>query len=449
MPIFIALSVLTVIAGLIALWAWRYTKAGPNEVLIISGRPRTVVDPDGKRRTIGYRLVRGGGTFVWPIRERVQRLSLELLTLEVQTADAYTAQGVKLLVDGVAQVKIKGDDAAIALAAEQFLSKSTEDIKRVALQVIEGHMRAVLGTMGVEDIYLQRAEFARRVREAARQDLERMGLDIVSLTIRHVTDEQGYLEAVGRPRVAQVKQQAAIAEAEADRVARIARLEADRAVEEVRRELEARKAEADLAYELQKHRTGQAVKREEIAVHLVEKEQLIELEEKEILRKQKELAATIEQPAEAEKYRIRALADAERYRLEAEAAGKAELIRATGYAEAEALKAKGVAEAEAMREKAGSWKEYNEAAVTQMFIDILPRLAGAIAEPLAKTDKIVIIGGDGHSAGASRITGDVAQIIAQLPTVIESLTGVKLQHLVERIPALAEQGSTGAEERRS
>ncbi len=234
MMLAIGMLALAVLAGLIALWAWRYTKAGPNEVLIISGRKRKVVDPDGRKRVVGYRLVRGGA-FVWPILERVQRLSLELLTIEIQTADAYTAQGVRMVVDAVAQVKVKGDEASIALAAEQFLSKSKDDIRRVALQVIEGHLRAVLGTMSVEDLYLRRAEFARQVREAARQDLERMGLDILSLTVRHIVDEQGYLEAIGRPRIAQVRQQAAVAEAEADRVARIARLEADRAVEEARR----------------------------------------------------------------------------------------------------------------------------------------------------------------------------------------------------------------------
>ncbi|MFZ8843087.1 flotillin family protein [Thermoflexus sp.] len=403
---------LAVLAGLIALWAWRYTKAGPNEVLIISGRKRKVVDPDGRKRVVGYRLVRGGA-FVWPILERVQRLSLELLTIEIQTADAYTAQGVRMVVDAVAQVKVKGDDASIALAAEQFLSKSKDDIRRVALQVIEGHLRAVLGTMSVEDLYLRRAEFARQVREAARQDLERMGLDILSLTVRHIADEQGYLEAIGRPRIAQVRQQAAVAEAEADRVARIARLEADRAVEEARRELEARRAEADMAYELHRHRVAQAVKREEMAVRRVEKELAIEIEEKEIERKRRELAATVELPAEAEKQRILALADAERYRLEAEAAGQAEGIRATGRAEAEA-----------MRAKAAAWREYNEAAMAQMVVDILPALAKALAEPLSRAERIILIG-DGHG-GISRFTGDLAQAMAQLPALVEALTGVRL-----------------------
>jgi flotillin len=403
---------LAVLAGLIALWAWRYTKAGPNEVLIISGRKRKVVDPDGRKRVVGYRLVRGGA-FVWPILERVQRLSLELLTIEIQTADAYTAQGVRMVVDAVAQVKVKGDEASIALAAEQFLSKSKDDIRRVALQVIEGHLRAVLGTMSVEDLYLRRAEFARQVREAARQDLERMGLDILSLTVRHIADEQGYLEAIGRPRIAQVRQQAAVAEAEADRVARIARLEADRAVEEARRELEARRAEADMAYELHRHRVAQAVKREEMAVRRVEKELAIEIEEKEIERKRRELAATVELPAEAEKQRILALADAERYRLEAEAAGQAEGIRATGRAEAEA-----------MRAKAAAWREYNEAAMAQMVVDILPALAKALAEPLSRAERIILIG-DGHG-GISRFTGDLAQAMAQLPALVEALTGVRL-----------------------
>ncbi len=421
-------------AALVGLWAWRYTKAGPNEVLIVSGgRRRRVRGPDGQVRTFGYRLVRGG-TFVWPIFERVQRLSLELLTLEVQTADAYTAHGVRLMVDGVAQVKVKGDEASIGVAAEQFLSKSKDDIRRVALQVIEGHLRAVLGTMDVEDVYLRRAELAQRVKEAARQDLAQMGLDVISLTIRHIADEHGYLEALGRPRVAQVKQLAAIAEAEADRVARVARLEADKAVEAARREVEAQRAEADLAYELHRHRVAQAVKREEVAVQLVEKELLTEVEAKEIMRKAKELTATVELPAEAEKKRIIALAEAERYRLEAE--GRAEQVRAMGHAEAEALRAKGVAEAEAMHKKAGAWREYNEAAVTQMFVEVLPRLAGAIAEPLSKVDKIVLVGGNGDGAGVSRITADITRVIAQLPTVIETLTGVKLQQLIEQIPSL-------------
>lgn len=421
------------IIALIALWAWRYTKAGPNEVLVVSGGRRTYRDADGHKLAVGFRMVRGGGTFVWPIRERVQRLSLELQTVEARTPEAYSAQGVKVMVEAVAQVKVKGDDEAIVTAAEQFLSTGPDSIRRVALQVIEGHLRAVLGTLSVEDVYLKRSDFAAKVKEEARPDLQAMGLDILSLTIRHVADEQGYLEAVGKPQVAQVKQNAAVAEAQAERIAAIARLDAEEKVEERRQTLQRIKAEADLAYDLQKFKTEQLVKDEQIALQM-----------KEIERKQHELEAEVRKPAEAEKARVMTLAEAEKFQLESDGQGRAEAIRATGRAEAEVLQAKGVAEAEAMGEKARSWKEYNEAAVTDRFISILPDLAAAVSEPLSRTEKIVVVGnGNGHNgSGASKITGDVAEIIAQLPTVVESLSGINLGDLVGRVPRLA----NGAEE---
>lgn len=428
MPYAIVIGVIiAVIAALIALWAWRYTKAGPNEVLIVSGRKHSYKDAAGQKHTRGFRIVRGGGTLVWPVRERVQSLSLELLTVEVRTPEAYTAQGVKLMVDAVAQVKVKSDDQAIITAAEQFLSKGPDAISRVALQVVEGHLRAVLGSYALEDVYLKRAEFAASVKEAASPDLEAMGLEILSLTIRHVVDEQGYLEAVGKPRVAQVKREAAVAEAEAERISAIAKLEAEEKIEAKRRELQKVKAEADLAYDLQRHKTEQLVKDEQIALQV-----------KEIERKKHELEAEVQKPADAEKSRIITLAEAEKYHLAAEGDGRAAAILATGTAEADILKAKGLAEAEAMGEKAISWKEYNEAAVTDRFISILPELAAAISAPLAQTDKIVVVGnGNGHGgSGVAKITADVAEIIAQLPTVVESLSGIKLEELVSKVPSL-------------
>jgi len=435
------------IAGIIT-WAVRYTKVGPNEVLIISGRRRVVVGPDGKRRTVGYRLVRGGGTFVWPIKEKVQRMSLELMTLEVRTPDVYTVNAVPVTVDGVAQVKVKGDEESIAVAAEQFLSRSREDVMKTVLQTLEGHMRAVLGTMTVEEIYRGRQELARRVREAASEDLIKMGLEIISLTIRNVFDSQGYLEALARPRIAQVKRDAIKAEAEAEKEAQQARFEAETKIEEARRtmevhkaayeaEIKAKRAEADLAYELHKYRIGQQVKAEEIQVSIVEKEKAIELEEREIARKEKELMATVLKPAQAERQRIEVLAEAERYRREAEAVGKAEEIKATGLAEAEIIRMKGTAEAEAMMRKAESWSRYNEAAITELVINVLPQLARAVSEPLAKTEKIVVVNTDGSGTGITRITGDVAQVVAQLPALLEALSGVKLEKLLERIPGVS------------
>ncbi|MCS7173724.1 MAG: SPFH domain-containing protein [Armatimonadetes bacterium] len=442
-------TVLAVLAAAAAVvWAVRYTKVGPNEVLIISGRRRTVTGPDGRRRTVGYRLVHGGGTFVWPIKEKVQRMSLELMTLEVRTPEVYTVNAIPVTVDGVAQVKIKGDEESIAIAAEQFLSRSREDVMRTVLQTLEGHMRAVLGTLTVEEIYRGRQELARRVREAASEDLHKMGMEIVSLTIRNVTDSQGYLEALARPRIAQVKRDAVKGEAEAEKEAQQARFQAETAIAQAQRDMElkkaeyeaevkAKRAEADLSYDLHRHRMAQRVKAEEIQVGIVEREKLAELEEREVARKEKELVATVLKPAQVERQRTEVLAEAERYRLEAEGLGRAEEIKARGAAEAEVIRMKGLAEAEAMRKKAESWSQYNEAAITELIVRVLPELARAVSEPLSKTERIVVVNADASGAGASRIPADVARVVAQLPTVVESLTGLKWERLLERIPDLA------------
>lgn len=474
-------AVLFVFFMFVAIWASRYTKVGPNQVLVISGRKHRLIDPDGATRDVGFRIVKGGGVFVWPVYEKVDILSLELLTIDVQTPEVYTSKGVPVRVDGVAQIKVKGDDVSIATAAEQFLSKGTDEIKNIATQTLEGHLRAILGTMTVEDIYQNRDAFASKVQEVAAGDMANMGLGIVSFTIRDIRDSQGYLDALGKPRIAQVKRDAIIAQAEADRDAVIrssqatqagqeAKFAADAKIAEAQRDYQVnvasyqasvnqRKAESDLAYDLQKYKTGQLVKAEEVQVTIIEKQKQIELQQQEILRKQKELEANVQKPADAERYRIETLASGRKYQLETEAAGaaaaakatgfaSADVTKATGMAEAEAQRAKGLAEAtiieaqgkataEAMRVKADSFKEYNEAAVIEMIIRVLPEVAGKVSEPLSKTERMVIINsGNGAGGGASKLTGDVAQIISQLPPVVESLTGIKLEKLVEQIPAM-------------
>ncbi len=211
---------LVVLVGLVLVLS-RYPKVGPNEVLIVSGKKHRYADPDGTERMRGFRIVKGGGTFVYPVVEKVDILSLELLTIDVQTPEVYTSKGVPVKVDGVAQIKVKGDDISIATAAEQFLSKGTDDIKNIAMQTLEGHLRAILGTMTVEEIYQNRDAFASKVQEVAAGDMANMGLGIVSFTIRDIRDTQGYLDALGKPRIAQVKRDAQIAQAEADRDAMI------------------------------------------------------------------------------------------------------------------------------------------------------------------------------------------------------------------------------------
>lgn len=466
----------------IGIWASRYTKVGPNQVLVISGRKHRMIDPDGTPREVGFRIVKGGGVFVWPVYEKVDLLSLELLTIDVQQEqDVYTSKGVPVRVDGVAQIKVKGDDVSIATAAEQFLSKGTEEIKNIAMQTLEGHLRAILGTMTVEDIYQNRDAFASKVQEVAAGDMANMGLGIVSFTIRDIKDSQGYLDALGKPRIAQVKRDAQIAQAEADRDAMIkssqatqagqeAKFAADTKIAEAQRDYQSnvaqyqaavnqKKAEADLAYDLQKYKTGQLVKAEEVQVTIIEKQKQIELQQQEIMRRQKELEANVQKPADAERYKVETLANARKFQLETEAAGAASATKATGFAnadvakatgtaEAEANKARGLAEAaiieaqgkataEAMRMKAESFKQYNEAAVVEMIIRVLPEVAGRISEPLAKMERMVIINsGNGPGGGASKLTGDVTQIVAQLPPVIESLTGIKFEKLLEQVPGL-------------
>ena len=435
----------SVLVGLLVIafivWAHQYTKTGPNEVLIISGRrPRT--GPDGK--TVGYRIVRGGGTYVRPFREKVQRLSLELMQFDVRTGETYSTHGVPMQVDGVAMVKVDPSDEGIQLAAEQFLARGRDDIARTAQQAIEGHLRAAVGAHSIEDVYRERSKLVAATKEMAAPDLEAMGLEIVSLTIRQITDKQGYLEALGRPRTAEVKRDAVRGAAEAEREAKAALFAADTAIQESRRDYEVQKssykqegmkasAEADLAYDLQRAVTQQEVRAQELQVEIVERQKAIELMEAEVRRRINELEAEVMEPAKVEARKIETLAEARKEELAAQGAGEADSVRLRGMAEAEAMMA-----------KAGAWGKYNEAAIADRLLTILPELASAVSEPLSKTEKIVMVGGgaNGDGIGAHRITRDVTKIVAELPELLEALTGKRLDDLVKALPK-TENGEEG------
>jgi flotillin len=458
--------------------ARRYKKVGPNQVMVISGRKYKIKTPDGRIDEVGFRIRRGGGAFILPLVEKVDLLSLEIMTLDITTPEVYTKPGVPIIVDGVAQVKVGGDEQSIRTASEQFLGKTPEQIQEIALQTVEGHLRAIIGTMSVEDIYKNRDQFASSVQEVAVSDLANMGLLIVSFTMKDIRDNHGYLEALGKPRTAEVKRDAIIAQAEADRDAaiksamarqagEIAKFQAETQIAEAQKNYllqkasydaatNEAKAQADLAYDLQRYKTNQALKREEVQVSVVEKEQQITVQEREILRREKELEATVKRQADAERYKIQTEAEANRFKYEAEARGQAEaqrqkglaqadVVKATGTAEADVIALKGTAEAEAMAKKAGSWKEYNQAAVTQLILQALPEIARAISEPLSKTESITIVSADGSSGGASRVTQDVANIMAQLPPVVESLAGIDIRKLVDLVPQLKAEKTRKAE----
>lgn len=419
---------------------------GPNQALVVSGQGR---EP---------KVVVGGRVFVLPFLQRVQKLSLEVMTLTPSTSTVYTKQGVAVSVDGVAQVKVKGN--SILQAAQQFLGKPLHEIEEVALQTLEGNQRAILGTMTVEEIYQDREGFATRVLEVGSSDMDNMGLEIVSYTIRDIQDEQGYLEALGIPRTAEVKRNATIAQAEADRDASIrsaqadqeaqsARFIADTAIAESERDFavqkaaydeltNARRASAELAYQLQEAKTKQEIRQEEIQIDVIERQKLIEVQKEEVQRREQELDATVRRPASAERFQLETIAEGNKARVIAEAEAEAESIRVTGQAEADAIRAKGIAEAEAMVKKATAWKEYGQAALIEQLFETLPKVAEAVAQPLSKTEKIVMISGNGDDSagiGASRITRDVTNVVSQLPAVIEALTGIDILKTLKDLPA--------------
>ena len=465
---------IVVVGYMLALLAF-LKKAGPNEVIVVSGRGRV-------------KFITGGAGMVTPLFHTWNSLSLEVMTLDVTTPEVYTSQGVPILVDGVAQIKIKKDEASLHAAAERFLGKPAQEIAKIALETVQGHLRAILGTLSVEDIYKNRDQFAQKVQEISAGDLANMGLGIDSFTIRDIRDKHGYLEALGKPRIAEVKRTAAIAEAvatkesmvaqadaeretrerqaEASRLAQEAEAKRDAAVAEAQADKDRRTAEAGAASrraaEIANFQAAQAIAEQQreanlkkadadMAYELQKKTIEIQLMVQENLRKEKELEGTIKRQADAKRYEIETLAAADLKRVEnqaqatkaqgvaqaeankAQGIAEAEIKQAQGLAVAEAQKAQGLAEALAMEKKAEAWKKYNEAAVLQILAPILPEIARAIAEPLSKIDRITLVNTGNGDSGVSRVTNEIAKVITQVPPVIESLTGLNMEKLFERL----------------
>lgn len=497
-------AVLAVVAvGYVIAYLAFLKKAGPNEVIVVSGRGKV-------------KFITGGADMVIPLFHTWNRLSLEVMTLDVNTPEVYTAQGVPVIVDGVAQIKIKKDEESLHAAAERFLGKRTEEIAKIALETVQGHLRGILGTMNVENIYMSRDQFAQKVQEISAGDLANMGLGIDSFTIRDIRDKHGYLEALGKPRIAEVKRTAAIAEAVAQKESLIAQADAERETRErqaqaqqLAQEAEAKRdafiaeanadkvrrtkeadAAAQRAAEIANQQTLQAIAEQqgiantkraqaEMAYELQKKTMEIQVQEQEILRREKELDATVKRQADAKRYEMETIASAQRMQVEAGAEAEksrlttvaegerarglaaADVTKATGLAQAEAEKARGLADAQikqalglaeakarealglaealGMEKKAEAWAKYNEAAVIQIIAPLLPEIARAMAEPLGRIDRITMVntGGNGES-GVSKMTGEVAKAIAQVPPVLEALTGLKLETLLERLRPMIE-----------
>jgi flotillin len=438
-----------------------YRKAGPHEALIVYGFR-------------GTRVVKGHGTLIFPMVESCRELSLELMSFDVAPQqDLYTKQGVAVTVEAVAQIKVKSDDESIRTASEQFLTKTDQEREGLIRLVMEGHLRGIIGQLTVEEIVKQPEMVADRMRGTCAGDMNKMGLEVVSFTIKEVRDKNEYIANMGKPDVARIKRDADVATAEADRDTAIKRAVATRDAAmakaqadqervlaetlsmakqaEAQRDLEVKKAlflettkkqqaQADKAYDIQTQVMQQQLTAEQVKVQQVEKEQQVKVQEAEIARREKELIATVLKQAEIERQRIETLAEAEKQRLMAEAEGRASSIRQQGEAEADIIFKKGEAEAKAMNVKAEAYQEYNQAAVVDKLLTALPEVVKAMAAPLASVDKITIVStGNGHSAGMNKITGDMAEMAAQVPALFEALSGMKVSDLLSKVRTIGDK----------
>src|SRR3954466_14715044 len=445
-----------------------YRKAGPHEALIVYGFR-------------GTRIVKGHGTVVMPVVQNVRTLSLELMSFDVAPQqDLYTKQGVAVTVEAVAQIKVRSDQASILTAAEQFLTKAPPQREGLIRLVMEGHLRGIIGQLTVEQIVKEPEMVGERMRSTCAEDMSKMGLEVISFTIKEVRDKNEYITNMGRPDVARIKRDAEMATADAERDTAIKRAVASREASvakaqadqqrveaetasqakqaEAQRDLEVKKANylemvkkqqasADKAYEIQANVMQQQVRAEEVTIHQVEKEHEVKVQDAEILRRDRELTATVYKQAEFERKRIETLAEAEKMRLVMEAEGRAAAIRAQGEAEAEIIFKKGDAEARAMNVKAEAYQEFNQAAIVDKLITGMPEIVRALAAPLANVDKITIVStGNGSSAGMHKITGDITEMAAQIPALFETLSGMPLHDLFAKVRLIGDKSPTRPDE---
>jgi len=438
-----------------------YRKAGPHEALVVYGFR-------------GKRVITGHGTIVFPMLENCHGLSLELMSFDVAPQqDLYTKQGVAVTVEAVAQIKVKSDTESIWTASEQFLTKSDQERESLIKLVMEGHLRGIIGQLTVEEIVKQPEMVGDRMRSTCADDMNKMGLEVISFTIKEVRDKNEYIINMGRPDIARIKRDADVATVEAERdtairralatrEAAVAKAQADQErvlaetlslakQAEAQRDMDVKKAQylevtkrqqaqADKAYDIQTNIMQQQVVAEQVKVQQVEKEQQVKVQEAEIARRQNELIATVLKQAEIERQRIETLAAAEKQRLTVEAEGHASSIRAQGEAEAEIIFKKGEAEAKAMNVKAEAYQQYNQAAVIDKLFASMPDIVKALASPLANVDKITVVStGNGDAAGLNKVTGDITKMAAQVPALFETLSGMPLSELLGRVRQIGDK----------
>jgi flotillin len=454
----------------------RYKKAGPDEALIVFGRRKLLGKKfrSEKGEIEGFRIIRGGGTFVWPAWEQYEVLSLRMMTLEIDLPHVYTVQGIPINVKAVAQVKVQGDINHIRRAAEGFLGMPVDDVQATIKETVAGHLRGIVGTLTVEELYREQKSFQDKVRDEAHTDLEGMGFEFRSFVFQAIQDDEGYLNALGQPKIQEALKNARIATANADRDAAIEEEQARQKKEQKRIGVDTEIADADKALSLKVAAIkkevdvadAEAVKAGEMEL----KVQNIRIADQEVERQKLELNAQVREQADAKKYEAERLADAKKYTVEQEAGAErlrreqaakalqaegiakaeAESVqrRQIGLAEAEAILAKGEAEAQARSKLAEALKLYNEAGLSIEALKVLPEIAAAVSEPLARAGETTIIsngGKPGDGTGAARLTDDVIQVLSQLGPVMKQLSGVDLENLLQNISRLPGAVADGIE----
>ena len=456
----IGIVVAVVVLVILLFMAIGYVKAPPDMAYIISGV---------KKKS---KVVIGKASIRIPFFERLDKLNLRLIPIDVKTSNAVpTADYININVDATVNVKISNNPEKLRLAAENFLNKNTEYIAGVAREVLEGNVREIVGKMKLEEMVSDRQKFANLVKENAEPDLAAMGLDIISFNVQNFVDGNEVIENLGIDNIVKIKKAAAIARAESERDIKVAQASADKesndaavaaqteiakkqnelAIKksELQMEADTKKAMADAAYDIQKEEQRKTIEVATANADIAKQEREIELKQKEVAVTEQSLEAeankyAAQQQAEAQLYQRqkedearqfeaqrqaeaqKAEAEAMRYAKEQEAAG----IRAVGEAEASAIQAKGIAEAEAMEKKAEAYAKYNKAAVAEMMIKVLPDIAAKVAEPLGQIDKITIIGGGDGENGVGKVAGNVPVVMAKVFESMKEATGIDLSEII-------------------
>ncbi|WP_338470785.1 flotillin family protein [Niallia sp. XMNu-256] len=461
--IFIPILILAALGG-IGYYFWvriRYRTAKSNEALIITGpklgdpEKETNIFSDQEGRSM--KIIRGGGYRLRRFQTSTP-VNLTSFQLKLSTPRVYTLGGVPIVADAVAMVKVADTLNGIANYAEQFLGKKQEEIEAEIIEVLGSNLRAILSKMTVEDINSDREKFNYDVQDIAQKQLDLMGFKITSLgltDLRDADEENGYLENLGRPRIAEVRKLAEIAEADTERETRIhrAKMEQEAKEEEYKRQIavaeskkekdikdaafkeetERARAKSEQSYELEKAKLAKEVKEEELTLQFLERERAVKLEEEESkVRKTKADAEYYETTRKAEAQARKAEIDGEakaKIRRE-EGSAEAEVIRQRGKAEADVIRESGIAEAEARKLLAEAMEKHGEVIITEKLIEMLPVFAEKIAQPLNNIDSVKIID-SGNGQGVPSFGKSITRTMVDMQEPLKEMTGIDIAELIK------------------